>query len=469
MKLSRNLVDFLLDVDVVSKPDDSDDDYDYKEFSYDTNEYILKFFLKTKRTFQAESLYSEIGNVLIHLGHPVDKEIIESLIMLFSLSGKEKRNDDLVNNFFSSIEKCKLKQFMFFNGVQKEKIYTLKFNDFSIGAIDYYKFANFVNERSGSDYADKYKSSLSNSAGIEIKSYEIKIIDIYKWGFEINNNLDMSWSQKEIINSYLSSVSMYFINDFKKKFFKQQEFINAYFGLYYPIEQFELHGCTFVNIFYNFLNNFKAGWVLPIGKSIKDIFFPDPRIIEKVNQFLLKNNNKIFKSDSEFSRYLDTVCNIFSNGQKYIFEKDNNHAFVDFFVGLDFLLAPDTEKSKKLKQRISMLSYTAMSLSFQEQLSRLDALYDLRSLYVHQGISIKEDELIELRNICRVVLSVLLQVHTNSLKSNKLKFIDWLAQIDKFVQDIYKGNAPNLQRLAEIGVKKQDHLILQNSLDKWIF
>jgi hypothetical protein len=94
-----------------------------------------------------------------------------------------------------------------------------------------------------------------------------------------------------------------------------------------------------------------------------------------------------------------------------------------------------------------------MSHSFHEQLSRLDVLYDLRSLYVHRGDCIESAELIELRNICRVVLSVLLQVHTNSLKNNKLKFADWLTQIDEFVQDIYKGKLPNAQRLATIGIK----------------
>jgi hypothetical protein len=360
---------------------------------------------------------------------------------------------------------------MFFNAYQKEKIATFKFHDFTIGSIDYFKFSNFIQNHSGSNYADKYKSSHSNKAGVEIRFFEVKAINIYSWIVLINERADnLKFLQQEIINCYLTPVSKLFYNEFKKKFYKQQEFVNAYFGIYYPLDQFEISGYTLVNVFYNFSNHTYAGWVLPIHSRVIDMFFPDPRIIEKVNVFLSKNKQEIYESKGEFSRYFDTISSIFSNAEKHIHQNNFDHAYIDFFVGLDFLLAPDTEKSKKLKQRISLLTHKTMQIAFEEQLARLDELYDVRSMYVHKGVAVEVADLIELRNISRIIVAVLLQVHRNSLKNNKINFGDWLKSIDQFIQGIYsKGIIPTEQQFASIGVKDHKFIPLQSELDRYSF
>lgn len=355
--LSDELINFFLDVEISKKTNtNNNNSVIEQEFSSNTNEFNLRVFIRYKNNLQRTNINKHISEVLALAEHPDSQEIIDGIILLFSLSTKEMRNASLVNIFFSLIRKCKLKQYLFFNGQQAEKIHTLKLKDFYIGNIDYMKFTDFIKHHSTSDFGDRYKSLLFNKAGIEIKNYEIKILDIYGWGAIINNgNFDLEWEQKEIINLYLEAISKFYFNEFKSKFYKQQEFINSYFGLHYPIEEIELFGYMFVNIFYNFLNNSNAGWVLPTSVQLSNVYFPDPRIIEKVNSFLSKNGDSIYQAQGEFSRYLDAICNIFSNAEKHILRKNYNNAFVDFFVGLDFLLAPDTEKSKKLKQRISLL------------------------------------------------------------------------------------------------------------------
>jgi hypothetical protein len=468
MQISKSLLNFLLTVEIVPKPEDQIH-FEFQELSYGTNEYQMTFFLKMEKLFQKEAIYGEIGKILNSFGHPVNDEIINGVTALFGLSEKAIRNINFVNNFFSLIEKCKVKHYMFFNGEQEEKIYKLQFKDFTIGDIDYERFSKFINDRSGSDYASKYKSELSDKAGIEIKNYEIRIFDIYKWGIFINRSIDLRIFQKELINFYLTAVSMHSIKGFKERFYKQQEFINSYFGLYYPLEKFETFGYTFVSIFYNFLSDYTHGWVVPIFNYYNKMFFPDPRIVEEVNKFLLVNGNEIYEKESEFSRYFESVCSIFSNAEKHILAKNYSHAFVDFFVGLDFLLAPDFEKSKKLKERTSMLTYKGMARSFEDQLSRVRELYEQRNNYVHEGIQVKIIDLIELRNIGRIVLSTLLLVHTKSKKNSKFKFSIWILKIDELVQGISKGKSPNIRQLAEIGVNKQAQLFLQDTLDKWSF
>lgn len=455
IKLSTNLLDFFLDVESISNPANiNDNNYHFQELLYSTNEYNLKIFLKYRNRFKKQEIYAEITEILNNLNHPCNFDIIDGFILLFCLSKKKYRDYALINKFFSLIQKCKLKQYLFLNIHKTEKLYTLKFKDFYIGSIDYDKFSEFITNHSNSDYAKKYQESLINKGGIEIKNYEVRIVDIYQWSKEILISLD-KWGANEMVNCYFTAISNFTYNEFKQKFYKQQEFINAYFGVFLSLEIFETLGVTLVNVFYNFLNSTDAGWVLPFERGLSSIYFPDPRVLEKVNSFVSKNENEVYVSQGEFSRYLDFICSLFSSAEKHILTGNLNHAFVDFFVGLDFLLAPDTEKSKKLKQRISLLTYNIMSLSFTEQLDQLDMLYDARSLYVHQGVSVKVEDLIELRNIARAILSVLLEVHKANLKTKRLTINSWLKKIDDYVQEIYKGKKINQQQLSVIGIKKQ--------------
>lgn len=469
IQLSQKLLDFFLEVEVIPNTlEIIDSSYHFEELLYSTNEYTLKTCLKYRIEFDKNEMYGEISKILNDVGHPTNTEIINSFILLFCLSKKELRNPSLINNFFSLIKNCRLKQYLFLNVQAVEKICRLKFKDFSIGNIDYDKFSDFIKNHSNSDYAIKYKSSLTNATGIEIKYYEMTIVDVFEWQQYTFKSLNPEWFSIEVTNYYLTAISNFSFNIFKRKFYKQQEFINAYFGVFYSLEVFEMLSVTLVNIFYNFLDSANNGWVLPIKKGLSTVKFPDPRIVEKVNSFVLKNENEVYQNDGEFSRYLDFICSLFSNTEKNIENGNLNHAFVDFFVGLDFLLAPDTEKSKKLKQRISLLTHKMMSLSFSEQLNRLDILYDERSLYVHQGKSVAVEELVELRNIARVILSVLLEVHRSNTKTQKLTQNKWIEKIDDFVQQIYRGITLNEQQLSSIGIKKQK-VFFQDDLYRYSF
>jgi hypothetical protein len=468
LDLSAELINFFLDVDIVAKSHAIvDESHVIQRISYNTNEFCLEVFLRYKRHFNKVKIDSEISEILSAVQHPCDRNVIDSIIILFCLSDNKKRDTSLVVTFFSLIKNCKVKQYLFFNARLGEEIKTLKFHEFYIGSIDYDKFYDFVKLHTTSNYAEKYKANLSNKAGIEIKNFEINIVDICQWLSKINATPNLDLEQQEMVNIYLDFVSRICLDEFKNKFHKQQEFINAYFGLYYDLELFDKMGYEYVSIYYNFLNNSNIGWVLPISTRWTDFSFPDPRIVANVNSFLFTNGKYIYQIGGEFSRYLETMSNIFSGAEKHLDHKNFNNSFIDYFVGLDFLLAPDTEKSKKLKQRISLLVFDRMSTSFEKQLARLDYLYDIRSLYVHRGINVMTKDLIELRNIARIVLSVLIEMVIISYKNNKIKVSSWLHKIDELVQGLYKGKRPKDKDYSEIGIKEYRGLYLQSSLDKW--
>lgn len=292
------------------------------------------------------------------------------------------------------------------------------------------------------------------------------MFDIHKWGLLINNNNpNLNWVQKEIINLYLETLSNYYLEEFRVKFKKQREFINSYFGLLYGINDQDPFGGLFVNVFYGFKNDSGAGWVLPLELRVEQITFPDTRIVQKVNSFFETTEN-IFRVQSEFSRYLDSLCGIFSNAEKHILSKNYNSAFMDFFVGLDFLLAPNHEKSEILRKRIALLAFDQMGRSFDDLFSYLKELYVMRSDYVHNGRDVGHTQLIDLRNICRIVLSCIISMIES--KKVKLGVAGWIKEIDTLVT-VAKGGGINKRQLASVGVKATKYLVLQREMDKWSF
>ena len=100
MQISKNLLDFLLTVELVFKPDGDHDQYEFQKLTYDTSESLSVFYLKMQKPFQKEIIYDEIKTIINFVDHPASDEIIEGIIALFSLSEKTIRNSNLVNNYF---------------------------------------------------------------------------------------------------------------------------------------------------------------------------------------------------------------------------------------------------------------------------------------------------------------------------------------------------------------------------------
>jgi hypothetical protein len=100
MKLSEQLVDFFLDVEIVSISEHDSTDYYYEQLLFETNEYNLRSFIKFQKRFIKDSFYEEISSLLDSTGHAVDNEILKGAIVLFCLSSKELRTASLVTLFF---------------------------------------------------------------------------------------------------------------------------------------------------------------------------------------------------------------------------------------------------------------------------------------------------------------------------------------------------------------------------------
>lgn len=168
MTFSPLLSDFFLDVEIDGFSRAASDTRYSEEVSLRTNEDATRIvYLKCDKKFDVQQIRVEVGNLLDSIEHPNNKEIINSVIILFGLMPKQTRDRSSIELLFKFATPVKLKQYLFLRGKQIEKIPTLKFHDFYIGSIDLQKFMSFISLHSGSDFAERYSSALSDKVGIE--------------------------------------------------------------------------------------------------------------------------------------------------------------------------------------------------------------------------------------------------------------------------------------------------------------
>ncbi|WP_131537579.1 hypothetical protein [Pedobacter nototheniae] len=397
----------------------------------------------------------EMEQILVSKGHHFSYQIFNGLLALICIVPKKERAEEMFNMLLGIIAPVKIKQYLFLKG-KAENIFELRFLDYTIGQIDYERFAKFLENHTGSDYAKRYEKQWTSAAGIEVKTKSISTLDVFKWlefcgisKTQIPQDVDIR------INLYLGALSLEQFNHFQNEFDRHQRFLTAYTGMQYNLKEFHAIGFTMVDVFYGFVDRMTAGWVSGTAMVIDQLNFPDPDILKDVKKFIKKNDVFLSLGEGEYARYLETVGELFSNAERQAWAQNFNQAFIDIFVGLDFLLSPDTNKSKKLKRRIAFLVHDYFKLGLVEQEELLDKLYDLRSEYVHKGVKIDKVDFIRLRDISKVVIAVLFELHKRNLKQVKMDYQAWLEKIDMHLEQIATKNIyPTNKDLLELGMAK---------------
>lgn len=465
MDFSEDLLGFLLDVDIVNDYKDKSTDQRFKEISYNTNAFSAKFYLQYNIRFDEDKIIFELKEILKYYHHLIGEDTAYGVIVMYALLKKTQRNKEGVLSFFKLIKPIRIKQYVFFRGRPEVKLSGLSFRDFKIGEIDYNKFSNFIANHTGSDYANLYKKEGDNSVGIEMKNRPIYALEVYKW-IEIvwGNPTNISIEIQEMVNYYLQNLALSSFEELERQFDKQQQILNSLFGICFSLEDFKYFGFSFVNIFYAFSNDTSIGWVLPIRQGVDKIYFPDSKKLNTANTFISKEEKGIISGNNVFKRQLVIAIEYFSSAQKNIHTQKYNHAYIDYFVGLDFLLAPDTEKSKKLKQRIALLTHSVFKIEFLDFIKRMDELYDARSEYIHNGKSVDTSLLIEIRNISRIVICILIRLNAKTKSNDNEIYEKWIKQIDDSVQDLYKGIDISKACFLKIGINQADNVYLTYDL-----
>jgi hypothetical protein len=100
-------------------------------------------------------------------------------------------------------------------------------------------------------------------------------------------------------------------------------------------------------------------------------------------------------------------------------------------------------------KRVAVVVHRHFHVLYEEQEEQLRKLYDLRSRYVHQGISVDPEKAAEAEKVCTLVLECLLRFQARGKESS---FLRWQKDIDFVASALEAGRAGDTELMQELGI-----------------
>ena len=126
-------------------------------------------------------------------------------------------------------------------------------------------------------------------------------------------------------------------------------------------------------------------------------------------------------------------------------------SFLYFVIALDHLLGEDGRNLSTVADRTSVLTHRIRSKTFEEEVLCIKRVYDIRSRFVHSGVPVPPEHLLEADDITRCVLWAITHVVADQSAESR---DTWVAKIDALAH-LLRGD-PSLaleDRFAAVGAR----------------
>jgi len=426
------------------------------------NSYFQLSFPKAVNNYTYEDYKEDFNLRLKTLGHVSSENIILALTHIFvtvrnkSLS-TERAWSDFTNTMFA---KCKMHLEFPTKIHAGASLETIHLKNYDIGKFDTLTVKSKIKKHTISDYWDRYIKHDSNneriySENLSFRRLEenITIINAGKlWFSKYYPNID----EKRIFDLYFNALTEEWFKIFWKELDDRLIESAAMGGAYYPPKLFlELSGVDGVQlgIYTHIGNHPKNGWVTPFVNKVLEISFDSQLKIPLLNAKLESLYKKLDLPGSDYLQLVKLMIHFIGNGTKLLQEDRVEEAFINLWISLDTVLNNDTEaKSNQLKNRVAALTWHQYHSNQSDQYDFINFFYRKRSAYIHSGVGIDRKDALSLNQITQTILHVLLNMHASSIKTNPMKYEEWLRNIDALIELGYKGEDLSKEHLESIGI-----------------
>jgi len=125
-----------------------------------------------------------------------------------------------------------------------------------------------------------------------------------------------------------------------------------------------------------------------------------------------------------------------------------DEAFLHYVIALDLVFGSEQSIAQTVSERVAMIVYRPIGMSFRDAVSAISKAYGVRSKYVHEGRPVKGEMIDQIKVICREVLHCLLRLQ----RSNDMRIDQWLRNLDYFVASVEANRAIADQELNHNGI-----------------
>jgi Apea-like HEPN len=122
-------------------------------------------------------------------------------------------------------------------------------------------------------------------------------------------------------------------------------------------------------------------------------------------------------------------------------------------IALELIFGERQAIQRSVSERVALITHRQNGRSFTQQQEWIDAIYDLRSRYVHDGKEVTDEpQLQRLRILCEQVFRSLLRLqaaHPDRSSRGKETMTKWLHEVDYLAKGLIAGKQPTESQLND--------------------
>jgi hypothetical protein len=411
-------------------------------------------WFQPSETISIDALIAKIEKELIARGHKANRDIAMSVLGLFALHRNPREGSVVeINRLLGLAVEVQVSQTFLLPPINWPS-FSLELTPFRFQLLDSTRL-KYRCEKAGSDFFELYGQQLRGRMSIERNLFPKIIVD---WSRDDVHVLKQRWPIKTFRDAYQSHIDNYFEaisrelqNDFWSNFLEAQHLFIAAGAPYLDERELSrLLPSQMITIFSG-LGPTNKGFVFPLTAGQLRIEFAQAHLrIPKVGKMLSDDFGMGEFTNSEVHQTLKTYCKFMSRAERHMCDGRPDEAFLHFVISLDLVFGEKDASTKSISHRVAFITHHAMGRGLDEQIKRLNAIYDRRSRYVHAGEKIPETMIDEVQSVCREVLWCLLRFQ--KVGAREAPVSAWLTTLDYLVAATEANRPIDASELRECGI-----------------
>lgn len=351
--------------------------------------------------FSLDSMVELVKKRLHAHGHLATARVAKALLALYLLDPSRLRDPvGELNWLLSLITRGRLRQ-IYVTALPGGSFKDFSFGDFKLGLLNAESIRAETTAVGSPDFFLRYGPTLRQKWSIE-RLKDCRIIDHNRYAEEIPSAEETK--AYPLFEEYFRSLADSFLEDFWIEFERAQE-LQVCFGAPFISSTVltQLGKTQMISIFK--VSAHGRGWVAPTS-SVLTLQIPD--LDTRIPAVLSMLARPPFKfagfTDTEFDGFIRRVVSYIYQGNLAQLDGRYSDGCLKHVIALDLLFGDSSKATESVSHRAAVLIYQAFGVSLREATKQVAELYNVRSLYVHDGRPIAAEKAAVAQRCCVEVL-----------------------------------------------------------------
>lgn len=396
-------------------------------FDKNSNEtlYNTPLYLNSKASLKTQSVCKKIGIELAKLGHAGSEDAAGLVLALFSIYNiNSDRNLQRLTDWISNLTIANVDAWFIMQ--DKNNLSTFKVGSFQFGPLDFPKFKYWC-DKVGSNYAAMYGERHKGHMAVQTDLHEIKILPLAQtMGFSTELICKLLWDYYFWVLAQISTEIW-----LRRYEIEVASIVNF---CKFPINLRVLHKVGFTECVSIFRRNNTKGYVSSHKNAFTITCDEDMWMILQRNLEAWKQSEFAkLRAEDDFPAWLSSGLQLSMRALNSLHHEENELAVITACAAIESLVT--TTKMNLLE---SFVKYGTCINQFQSREPNhtaitIKTLYDARSKFVHDGMSVDQSHVEELVELARNVARAAHRATARSVQPRLFTQENWLNLLDAII------------------------------------